>query len=99
MVQQLLRLARLESGLEQEEEEIYSLHELFATGLLRQSIHRGASQQAGTPVVRSRSQYARLPGTSKEEKDFFLLLLQAALQTRQTKEAAGPLNLFRRVSP
>ncbi|MEA2538946.1 MAG: two-component system, OmpR family, sensor histidine kinase CpxA, partial [Acidobacteriaceae bacterium] len=29
MVQQLLRLARLESGLEQEEEEIYSLHELL----------------------------------------------------------------------
>jgi two-component system, OmpR family, sensor histidine kinase CpxA len=29
MVQQLLRLARLESGLEQEEEEVYSLHELL----------------------------------------------------------------------
>ena len=29
MVQQLLRLARLESGLEQEEEEMYSLHELL----------------------------------------------------------------------
>jgi two-component system sensor histidine kinase CpxA len=29
MVQQLLRLARLESGLEEEEEEVYSLHELL----------------------------------------------------------------------
>jgi two-component system, OmpR family, sensor histidine kinase CpxA len=29
MVQQLLRLARLESGLEQEEEDVYSLHELL----------------------------------------------------------------------
>jgi two-component system sensor histidine kinase CpxA len=29
MVQQLLRLARLESGLEQEEEEVYSLHQLL----------------------------------------------------------------------